>query len=55
MPSSAKHSVRKLSDRMNHRTLLAWGLVVLIGADLVLATNDHWTTIVAGLLKRSGL
>lgn len=40
----------KLSDRMNHKTLLAWGLVVLICADFVLATNDHWTTVVAGVV-----
>jgi MFS family permease len=39
----------KLSDRMNHRTLLAWGLIVLIAADLVLATDDHWTTVLAGV------
>lgn len=40
----------KLSDRMNHKTLLAWGLVVLICADLVLASSDHWTTVVAGVV-----
>lgn len=39
----------KLSDRMSHRKLLAWGLAVLIGADLVLATTDHWTTLLAGV------
>lgn len=39
----------KLSDRMNHKTLLAWGLVVLIAADLVLAMDDHWTTVLAGV------
>ena len=39
----------KLSDRMSHKNLLAWGLVVLIAADLVLATNDHWTTVLAGV------
>jgi MFS family permease len=39
----------KLSDRMSHKKLLAWGLVVLIAADLVLATNDHWTTVLAGV------
>lgn len=39
----------KLSDRMSHKTLLAWGLVVLIAADLVLAMNNHWTTVLAGL------
>ncbi len=39
----------KLSDRMTHKTLLAWGLVVLIAADLVLAMDDHWTTVLAGV------
>ncbi|MDP3609315.1 MAG: MFS transporter [Methylophilus sp.] len=39
----------KLSDRMSHTKLLAWGLIVLIAADLVLATNDHWTTVLAGV------
>lgn len=39
----------KLSDRMNHKTLLALGLVVLIAADLVLAKDDHWTTVLAGV------
>ncbi len=39
----------KLSDRMSHKTLLAWGLGVLIAADLVLAANDHWTTVLAGV------
>lgn len=39
----------KLSDRMNHKTLLACGLVVLIAADLVLASDDHWTTVLAGV------
>lgn len=39
----------KLSDRMSHKKLLAWGLAVLIAADLVLATNDHWITVLAGV------
>jgi len=39
----------KLSDRMSHTRLLAIGLMVLITADLVLATNDHWTTVLAGV------
>jgi len=39
----------KLSDRMSHRPLLALGLVVLIAADLVLATNDHWGVVLVGV------
>ncbi|TCB04903.1 MFS transporter, partial [Acinetobacter sp. ANC 4641] len=39
----------KLSDRMNHKTLLALGLMVLIAADLVLAINNHWSVVLAGV------
>ena len=47
--SASAYPFGKLSDRMSHRTLLALGLVVLIGADLVLAKDDHWTTVLAGV------
>jgi MFS family permease len=39
----------KLSDRMSHRNLLVLGLLVLIAADLVLAMNDHWGIVLAGV------
>jgi MFS family permease len=39
----------KLSDRMSHTKLLALGLGVLIAADLVLAINDHWAVVLAGV------
>ncbi len=39
----------KLSHRISHTRLLALGLVVLIAADLVLATNDHWSVVLAGV------
>jgi len=39
----------KLSDSMSHTKLLALGLAVLIAADLVLATDDHWTTVLLGV------
>ncbi|MEY5099386.1 MAG: hypothetical protein RJA36_2105 [Pseudomonadota bacterium] len=39
----------KLSDRMSHGKLLALGLVVLIAADLVLASPDHWLDITLGV------
>jgi MFS family permease len=39
----------RLSDRINHTTLLALGLVVLITADLVLAINDHWLAVAVGV------
>src|SRR5512146_1111303 len=39
----------KLSDSMSHTGLLALGLAVLIAADLVLAADDHWTTVLLGV------
>jgi len=39
----------KLSDRMSHRRLLALGLIVLIAADLVLASHEHWIALLAGV------
>jgi len=39
----------KLSDRISHTTLLALGLVVLIAADLVLASTGNWGVVVAGV------
>lgn len=39
----------KLSDRMSHRKLLVLGLVVLIVADLILASSQHWAVILGGI------
>lgn len=39
----------KLSDSMSHTKLLVLGLVVLIGADLVLAMHDHWSIVLLGV------
>ncbi len=39
----------KLSDRMSHTQLLAWGLVVLVAADLVLAASSHWVVVLSGV------
>jgi MFS family permease len=39
----------KLSDRVSRTALLALGLMVLLVADLVLASGDHWTMVVAGV------
>ena len=39
----------RLSDRMSHTRLLALGLLVLMAADLVLAVDDHWSTVLAGV------
>ncbi|MDO8773995.1 MAG: MFS transporter [Burkholderiaceae bacterium] len=39
----------KLSDRMSHTKLLALGLVVLILADMVLASSSHWAVVLGGV------
>lgn len=39
----------RLSDRVSHTTLLAGGLVVLLVADLVLAYDDHWVSVLLGV------
>ncbi len=39
----------RLSDRVGHTKLLALGLIVLIAADVVLATDDHWMVVLAGV------
>lgn len=39
----------KLSDHTSHGRLLAWGLVVLIAADAVLASAQHWLALFAGV------
>ena len=39
----------KLSDRVSHTTLLAAGLVVLVAADLVLASSNHWAVVLGGV------
>ncbi len=39
-----------LSDRMNHYQLLSFGIFLLIIADLVLAINDSWQTILIGII-----
>ena len=39
----------KLSDRMSHTTLLTLGLIVLIAADVVLASGDHWGVVLLGV------
>jgi MFS family permease len=39
----------KLSDSVSHTTLLAWGLAVLIAADVLLAFSSHWHYVSAGV------
>jgi MFS family permease len=47
--SASAYPFGKLSDRMRHETLLAWGLVVLIAADLVLALPADGATLLVGV------
>ena len=39
----------RLSDRMSHTKLLVFGLLVLIAADLVLASSSHWGVLLVGV------
>ncbi|MCG0458363.1 MFS transporter [Enterobacter cloacae complex sp. ECC445] len=39
----------KLSDGISHTRLLQWGLMVLIGADIVLALSNHWLGVILGV------
>lgn len=39
----------KLSDQISHTKLLTLGLIILIAADLVLATNSHWGVVLFGV------
>jgi len=46
----AAYPFGKLSDRIGHRALLACGLLVLVGADAVLALAQGWQGVIAGVL-----
>jgi MFS family permease len=48
--SGAAYPFGKLSDRVSHVRLLVLGLIVLIAADLVLAKDEHWSVVLAGVL-----
>jgi len=48
--SASAYPFGKLSDRMSHTRLLALGLLVLVAADLVLASSSHWVTVLAGVV-----
>ena len=47
--SASAYPFGKLSDRMSHTKLLALGLLVLVAADLVLASSSHWLSVLAGV------
>lgn len=48
--ASTAYPFGTLADRMSRPRLLALGLCVLITADLVLAANDHWGTVLSGVV-----
>jgi MFS family permease len=39
----------RLTDHISHTKLLVLGLIVLIGADLILAMHDHWGVVLVGV------
>lgn len=47
--SMSAYPFGKLSDRTSHIRLLALGLVVLVLADIVLASYAHWGVVLAGV------
>ena len=47
--ASSAYPFGKLSDRMSRGKLLAIGLLVLIAADLVIASSQHWSFLLAGV------
>ena len=47
--SVAAYPLGKLADRVDHRRLLAAGMVLLIAADFVLAQSAHWAVVGAGV------
>lgn len=47
--AGAAYPFGMLSDRVNHRMLLSLGLIVLIAADIVLGSSDHWLTVAVGV------
>ena len=50
MYAAGAYPFGKLSDRMSHSRLLAWGLVVLIAADGLLAVSNQWPWVWVGIL-----
>lgn len=47
--AAAAYPCGKLADRVRHETLLAWGLALLIVADLLLAAGNDWAWVWAGI------
>lgn len=47
--SASAYPFGALSDRISHKKILALGLLVLIAADIVLASSSHWASVLAGV------
>jgi len=47
--STTAYPFGALSDRMSHKKLLALGLLVLLAADLLLASSAHWSMLLVGV------
>ncbi|HSS26729.1 MAG TPA: MFS transporter [Usitatibacter sp.] len=47
--SASAYPFGRLADRMSHAKLLAAGLAVLVLSDLVLASSDRWSVVLAGV------
>lgn len=45
----AAYPFGKLADRLHHESLLIWGLVFLIVADIALAASNHWIWVWGGI------
>jgi MFS family permease len=45
----AAYPFGKMADEQSHTKLLAWGLVVLIAADILLALGAHWAVTLGGV------
>ena len=48
--AAAAYPFGKLADTMSHTKLLAWGLLLLIVADVALAWYGHWSVVWAGVV-----
>lgn len=46
----AAYPFGRLSDQVSHSRLLALGLLVLIGADFILASGHHWGIVLLGVM-----
>lgn len=47
--SASAYPFGKMADRISSRTLLAWGVSLLLAADLMLASSAHWLAILSGV------